>query len=70
MTTQNITLRTERTVYWIQRDFGSGDGTWRDTWKCDNLEEAQEGLLDARKTYPSATYRLVKREEVEEIYSM
>jgi hypothetical protein len=70
MTTQNITTRTEKIVYFIQRELNSIVSTWRDTWKYDNLEEAQKNLLDARKTYPSATYRLVKREEVEEVYSM
>jgi len=70
MTTQNITTKTEKTLYWIQCDLKSVDNTWSDTWNYDSLEEAQKDLLYVRNLYPKATYRIVKREEVEEVYSM
>ena len=70
MTTQNIITRTEKTFYIIQREVSSFDNPWRDTWKYDNFEEAREILLRARTTYTNAIYRLIKREEVEDVYSM
>jgi hypothetical protein len=57
-------LSTQSINYWVQL---YKNNRWNDCWKHESVESAEKNIESAKKSWPDAEYRIIKREIVEEI---